>query len=63
MCWTSYNARITLADMSTQTPFSIRLNDQLRAALERAAKADDRPVTVMARKIITDWLKRRQPKR
>ena len=47
--------------MSTQT-FSIRLSDQEREALERAAKADDRPVTAMARKIIADWLKRRQPR-
>jgi len=46
--------------MATQT-FSLRLSDEDRQALERAAQADDRPVTVMARKIILDWL-RKQPK-
>jgi uncharacterized protein (DUF1778 family) len=40
--------------------FSIRLTAQDRKALERAAKAEERPVTVMARKIITDWLRKQQ---
>lgn len=44
-----------------QQTFSIRLGADERAALEKAAQAEDRPVTAMARKIITDWL-RRQPK-
>jgi predicted transcriptional regulator len=47
----------------TATVFSIRLLPEERAALERAAKADERPPATMARKIITDWLKRRQEKR
>jgi hypothetical protein len=43
-----------------QTPdpvLAIRLPTKQRAALERAAKEDDRPVSVLARKIITEWLK------
>jgi hypothetical protein len=31
-----------------------------RIALERAAQADDRPVSTLARKIITDWLREQQ---
>jgi hypothetical protein len=46
-----------------QTPvFSLRLPEKDRKALERAAKADDRPAAALARKIITDWL-RKQEKR
>jgi hypothetical protein len=44
-----------------QTPapiLAIRLPPKQRMALERAAKQDDRPVSVLARKIITEWLKR-----
>jgi hypothetical protein len=43
-------------------PFAIRLPVKDRQALERAAKADDRPTASLARKIIQDWL-RRQEKR
>lgn len=50
--------------MATQT-FSIRLADEVREALARAAQAEDRPVSSMARKIIMDWLRKQQkaPKR
>ena len=44
-----------------QTPapvLAIRLPPKQRVALERAAKQDDRPVSVLARKIIAEWLKR-----
>ena len=37
---------------------AIRLPPKQRVALERAAKQDDRPVSVLARKIIAEWLKR-----
>jgi predicted transcriptional regulator len=46
--------------MASQS-FSIRLADEEREALERAAQADDRPVSALARKIIMEWL-RKQPK-
>ena len=50
--------------MATQT-FSIRITDEERQALERAAQADDRPVASLARKIISDWLRKQSkaPKR
>jgi hypothetical protein len=35
---------------------SIRLAVEQRAELEAAAKADRRPVTVLARHILVDWL-------
>jgi predicted transcriptional regulator len=40
--------------------FSIRLLPADKKALERAAKAADRPPTVQARKIITDWLREQE---
>jgi predicted DNA-binding protein len=42
--------------------YSLRLETEVREALERAAKADGRSTANLARKIITDWLKRREPK-
>jgi predicted transcriptional regulator len=42
--------------------FCLRLEPEIRAALERAAKADGRPASALARKIIADWL-RKQEKR
>ena len=38
-------------------PISIRLLPSTKAALEKAARADERPVTAMAAKILSDWLK------
>jgi hypothetical protein len=38
-------------------PVSVRLLPATKAALEKAALADDRPISVMAQKIIADWLK------
>ena len=65
--WIIVDVRHTLSyvsDMATQT-FSIRMTDEERQALERAAKADDRPVASLARKIISDWLRKqtKAPKR
>ena len=39
-------------------PIGVRLDPEERAALERVAKADARPISAMARKIIAEWLKR-----
>jgi hypothetical protein len=38
-------------------PVSVRFLPAAKAALEKAAKSDDRPVSVLAQKIIVDWLK------
>jgi|HubBroStandDraft_3_1064219.scaffolds.fasta_scaffold4413672_1 hypothetical protein len=38
-------------------PVSVRFLPAAKAALEKAALADDRPVSVLAQKIIVDWLK------
>lgn len=65
MCWTTVACCITYGYMKDEAlthVFTIRLTDRDHAELERAAKADDRPVTAMARKIIADWLKRQQPR-
>jgi hypothetical protein len=47
--------------MDKDTFITFRLPSADRAALERAAKADDRPMTAFARKIITDWLRANKP--
>ena len=38
-------------------PMSVKLLPATKAALEKAAIADERPISVMAQKIIADWLK------
>lgn len=38
-------------------PISVKLLPATKAALEKAAIVDERPVSVMAQKIIADWLK------
>jgi len=45
--------------------FTIRLAEEDRRALERAAQADDRTVSALTRKIISDWLRKQSkaPKR
>jgi uncharacterized protein (DUF1778 family) len=48
--------------MDKDASLSIRISAADRAALERAAKAEDRPITGLVRKIIADWL-RKQEKR
>ncbi len=47
--------------MASPAPLSIRFEPAMRRALERAAKADDRPVSALVRKIIADWLAARKP--
>lgn len=44
--------------MTKERPIGIRFEPEERAALERAAAADDRTMAAMARKIITEWLKK-----
>ena len=45
------------APMPKRPPLGIRFEDQEQDALERAAKADERPTSAMGRKIILDWLR------
>ncbi len=43
--------------MAKSDPLGIRLEPGERAALERAAGADDRSMSALGRKIIADWLR------
>jgi len=43
--------------MSKSVTLGLRLDQDLKAALERAAKADRRTVSNLVEKIIADWLK------
>jgi hypothetical protein len=56
-----YTIRVTTSYMrkakSLPPILAIRLPPDQRFALGRAAQADDRPVSTLARKIITDWLR------
>jgi hypothetical protein len=45
--------------MQNEAALHIRLPAAVREELEKAAKADDRPVTALARRILTDWLRLR----
>jgi hypothetical protein len=44
--------------MTKTDPIGVRLEPDEKAALERAAAADDRSVSAMARKIIAEWLRK-----
>jgi hypothetical protein len=41
-------------------PLSIRFDHDIRAALEKAAKDDRRPVSQLVQKVMADWLKERK---
>lgn len=43
--------------MAKDPALGIRLESDERAALERAAKADERPLSAMGRKILVEWLR------
>ena len=43
--------------MAKSEPIGVRLCEAEREALERAAKADSRPVSALIRKITAEWLK------
>ena len=45
------------------TPYTIRLDDDVREALEREAKLEDRPAAQLAAKAITSMLAAKQAKR
>lgn len=44
--------------MTKADPIGVRLEPDEKAALERAALADDRSMSALARKIIVEWLKK-----
>jgi uncharacterized protein (DUF1778 family) len=44
--------------MSKTEPINVRLEPDEKAALERAAAADDRSMSALARKVIVDWLRK-----
>ena len=44
--------------MPKTPPIGIRLSAEERAALTRAAAADDRSLSALARKVLADWLRR-----
>ena len=41
-------------------PLSVRFIPTVRAALEKAAKDDVRPISSLVQKIVADWLKERK---
>ena len=43
--------------MAKTDPLPVRLDPDMRAALERAAVADDRTLSAMVRKALGDWLR------
>ncbi len=45
--------------MIKETVLAVRLPAQTKAALEKAAKADMRPTSSLAEKILTEWLRER----
>ena len=45
------------ASMTKKPPLGIRFEPDEQAALEAAAKADERPTSALGRKIILDWLR------
>jgi hypothetical protein len=40
-------------------PLSVRFDQDVRAALEKAAKDDRRPVSHLVQKVVADWLKKK----
>jgi len=48
-----YPSRMTKTD-----PIGVRLEPNEKAALEKAALADDRSLSAMARKILVEWLRK-----
>lgn len=49
--------------MTTKQSLNIRMEPEMRRALDAEAAKDDRPVTALVRKIITDWLRKQAGKR
>jgi hypothetical protein len=44
-------------NMPKTAALSIRISPEVKAAIERAAEADSRPVASMAEKILAEWLR------
>jgi hypothetical protein len=44
--------------MAKNTPLGIRLEDDERDALEKAAIADDRSMSALGRKVLVEWLRK-----
>jgi hypothetical protein len=44
--------------MTKTDPIGVRLEPNEKAALEKAALADDRSLSAMARKILVEWLRK-----
>jgi hypothetical protein len=44
--------------MPKTDPIGVRLDPEERAALERAAAADDRPLSALCRRIVAEWLRK-----
>jgi hypothetical protein len=44
--------------MAKTEPIGIRLDPAERAALEKAATADDRSMSALARRVLADWLRK-----
>lgn len=45
--------------MSQTTPIGVRIQQETKAALEKAAKDDRRSMASLVDKILTDWLRER----
>ncbi len=45
------------ASVPKRPPLGIRFENDEQEALERAAKADDRPTSALGRRIILEWLR------
>lgn len=46
------------AGMAKTPPLGVRLDPEVKAALERAAAADDRPLSALIAKIVAEWVRR-----
>jgi len=45
------------APAKTKEPFSVRLDEDERKALEAAGAKEERPAAWIARRVLTDWLR------
>lgn len=47
----------TNAHMTKNAAISVRVQDRVKKALEKAAEDDSRPLASLVEKVLTDWLK------
>lgn len=45
--------------MAKTNPLGFRVDPEVKAAIEKAAQADDRSVSSLIERILKDWLRRR----